>query len=303
MSRARQALGKIGEDLACQELERRGYAIVARRYRRRGGELDIVARDGATLVFVEVKARCGPRFGEAAEAVTARSAGGWRSWRSTICVRHRLPDCPCRFDVVSIQLTTGEPDDRGIQNAFDAAHVIDSISTDGVPRCLNSAKIPSPAAGSSSPPSARSGRTISASSAPTVIGGEHCPFCAGHEDDDAARGARVPPERQRAERARLGPARRAQQVSGAAGRRHARPRRRGHVRSDERHRRARGDHRDARSRQDAGDDVGAGDRAGAVGVPRARARSEAATSGSATSWCSRTTARRPARRSSTRTRS
>ncbi len=59
MSRARIALGKIGEDLACRELERRGYAIVARRYRRRGGELDIIARDGPTLVFVEVKARTG----------------------------------------------------------------------------------------------------------------------------------------------------------------------------------------------------------------------------------------------------
>ena len=52
MSQARVVLGKTGEDLACQELERRGYDIVARRYRRRGGELDIVARDGAMLVFV-----------------------------------------------------------------------------------------------------------------------------------------------------------------------------------------------------------------------------------------------------------
>ena len=59
MSRARQTLGKIGEDLACRELERRGYAIIARRYRLRGGELDIIARDGPTIVFVEVKARAG----------------------------------------------------------------------------------------------------------------------------------------------------------------------------------------------------------------------------------------------------
>ena len=71
MSQARIALGKTGEDLACAELEKRGYAILARRYRRRGGEIDIVARDGATLVFVEVKARDGRAFGEAAEAVTA----------------------------------------------------------------------------------------------------------------------------------------------------------------------------------------------------------------------------------------
>ena len=51
MSRARVILGKTGEDLACAELERRGYAIIARRYRRRGGEIDIVSRDGETIVF------------------------------------------------------------------------------------------------------------------------------------------------------------------------------------------------------------------------------------------------------------
>jgi len=55
-------LGKTGEDLACEELERRGYAIVTRRYRRRGGEIDIIARDGRTMVFVEVKARGSARL-------------------------------------------------------------------------------------------------------------------------------------------------------------------------------------------------------------------------------------------------
>jgi len=60
MTSKRIAFGKTGEDLACRELERRGYEILDRRYRRRGGELDIVARDGPTIVFVEVKAREGP---------------------------------------------------------------------------------------------------------------------------------------------------------------------------------------------------------------------------------------------------
>ena len=63
MSDARQILGKYGEDLACRELEQRGYVIIERRYRRRGGELDIVARDGDTTVFVEVKARDSHDFG------------------------------------------------------------------------------------------------------------------------------------------------------------------------------------------------------------------------------------------------
>ena len=51
----RQSLGKLGEDLACAELERRGYEILARRYRTRFGEIDIVARHDETTVFVEVK--------------------------------------------------------------------------------------------------------------------------------------------------------------------------------------------------------------------------------------------------------
>ena len=49
---ARQHLGKMGEDLACAELSRRGYAVLARRYRTRFGEIDIVARDGDVTVFV-----------------------------------------------------------------------------------------------------------------------------------------------------------------------------------------------------------------------------------------------------------
>ena len=70
MTMQRQALGKTGEDLAVEELERRGYAILARRYRTRHGEIDIVARDGETTVFVEVKARADAECGTAAEAVT-----------------------------------------------------------------------------------------------------------------------------------------------------------------------------------------------------------------------------------------
>jgi len=120
MSRARQALGKTGEDLACRELERRGYVIVARRYRRRGGELDIVARDGPTLVFVEVKARAGRVFGAAAEAITGFKRRRIAQLARDYMMRHRLSACPCRFDVVSIHFDAGGPVVEVIQNAFDA---------------------------------------------------------------------------------------------------------------------------------------------------------------------------------------
>jgi putative endonuclease len=118
---ARIVLGKIGEDLACQELRRRGYAILARRYRVRRGELDIIARDGQTLVFIEVKARGSRAFGEAAEAVTFTKRRRMRQVALEYVTRHRLGGCPCRFDVVSIHLEAGLPVVEIYRNAFDGA--------------------------------------------------------------------------------------------------------------------------------------------------------------------------------------
>ena len=120
MTHARIALGKTGEDLACEELERRGYAIIARRYRRRGGELDIIARDGQTMVFVEVKAREGRAFGEACEAVTANKRRTITRLAFDYLMRHRLTECACRFDVVSIRFESGAPVIDVYQSAFDA---------------------------------------------------------------------------------------------------------------------------------------------------------------------------------------
>jgi putative endonuclease len=118
VSRRRVALGEIGENLACRELEGRGYAVLARRYRRPGGELDIVARDGQTVVFIEVKTRDGRAFGGAAEAVTGFKQRRMMQIAMDYLVRHRLTNAPCRFDVVTIQLDAGEPIIEVIQNAF-----------------------------------------------------------------------------------------------------------------------------------------------------------------------------------------
>src|SRR3990172_7416124 len=118
MSRARVALGRMGEDLACRELERRGYAILARPYRRRGGELDIIARDGRTIVFVEVKARGGRQFGDGIEAVTGLKRRRIVQLALDYLVRHRLTEFPCRFDVVSIQMGPEAPAIEVYRNAF-----------------------------------------------------------------------------------------------------------------------------------------------------------------------------------------
>jgi putative endonuclease len=118
VSHERIRLGEIGENLACQELERRGYSVVTRRYRRRGGEIDIIALDGATLVFVEVKARDGRGYGLAAEAVTAIKRRRLASVALDYVARHHAHNCPCRFDVVAIQLTSDGPEIELFQNAF-----------------------------------------------------------------------------------------------------------------------------------------------------------------------------------------
>ncbi len=102
MTIERQRLGKSGEDLAVAELERCRYAILARRYRTNRGEIDIVARDGQTIVFVEVKARATGEFGTAAEAVTPRKQRQLARMAVEYLARHRLAGCPCRFDVVAI---------------------------------------------------------------------------------------------------------------------------------------------------------------------------------------------------------
>jgi putative endonuclease len=113
------SLGKLGEDIACRELIRRGYAILARRYRTRFGEIDIVSEQHGVLVFVEVKARKTTRLGTAAEAIPfwkRRRIGAmaldYLAWTG------RLND-RCRFDVVAIDgITTDKVSVRVITDAF-----------------------------------------------------------------------------------------------------------------------------------------------------------------------------------------
>jgi putative endonuclease len=110
MSIARQKLGESGEDRAVGELTRRGYAILARRYRTRYGEIDIVAEDGDTIVFVEVKARATDEFGTAAEAVTDWKQRRLASMAVDYLARRHVTNRPCRFDVVAIA-AMGSPDE------------------------------------------------------------------------------------------------------------------------------------------------------------------------------------------------
>lgn len=105
MTYARQLLGRQGESMACAELERLGYTIVERRFRTRFGEIDVVANDRGTVVFVEVKAKTDAEFGSPAEAVTKQKQRRLVSMAEQYVAFHHLDNTPCRFDVVGIDLS------------------------------------------------------------------------------------------------------------------------------------------------------------------------------------------------------
>lgn len=114
------AAGKAGEDLAAASLERAGYEILCRNYRCRHGELDIVAREGRHLVFVEVKSRRSVRFGEPHEAVDARKQRKMSRAALHYLQHHGGTEQDARFDVLLIRFAgDGEPEIRLIRNAFE----------------------------------------------------------------------------------------------------------------------------------------------------------------------------------------
>ena len=93
-------IGDAGEEAAVRHLVAQGLAVRARNFRVKGGEIDIVCRDGATTVFVEVRRRASADFGGAAYSITAT-----KQRRLVLAARHWLArhgESPCRFDCVLI---------------------------------------------------------------------------------------------------------------------------------------------------------------------------------------------------------
>jgi putative endonuclease len=118
VTKARQELGRYGEQLACDELARRGYTVVERRYRKRAGELDIVAKHRDYVVFIEVKARRDRSFGDPEEAVTLQKQQKMVQMATDFLVRNHLQEVPCRFDVVAINTETDPPTISILEDAF-----------------------------------------------------------------------------------------------------------------------------------------------------------------------------------------
>jgi putative endonuclease len=118
MPDTRRVVGDAGEDAVADWYVAAGYAVVARNWRVRAGEIDLIARRGPALVFCEVKTRRSDRFGTPAEAVTPRKQARIRGLAGQWLAAHKIRADVLRFDVASVR-----PNGRGwdvdvIEGAF-----------------------------------------------------------------------------------------------------------------------------------------------------------------------------------------
>lgn len=116
---SQQGLGYLGENIACGYLERNGYKILARRYRYRRAEIDIIAQKGQTLVFFEVKTRRHEEFGYPEEAIKKPKKDKLRGAAAGFISQHREKFSNFRFDILSIIFKS--------ENNFEIAHFEDAF--------------------------------------------------------------------------------------------------------------------------------------------------------------------------------
>src|SRR5436853_7497734 len=118
---ASKPLGRRGEDAAARYLRRLGYIILARGHRDNIGELDLVAVDGRTVVFIEVKTRTSHDAGHPADAVDDGKQRRLTRLALSYMKRHDLLECSARFDVVAVTWPArGRPMIEHFKNAFEA---------------------------------------------------------------------------------------------------------------------------------------------------------------------------------------
>lgn len=111
--------GKRGEDAAIARLQEAGYRIITRNYRCLYGEMDIIAQDGDTLVFIEVKSRRSERFGPPQEAVGAEKQKKLSRISMHYIQQQGIEACRARFDVIAVRISPQGTAVDIIRNAFD----------------------------------------------------------------------------------------------------------------------------------------------------------------------------------------
>ena len=116
--RAKDARGRLGEDLAAAHLVQQGLVLLDRNWRCDVGELDIVARDGDVLVICEVKTRSTRQYGDPLEAVTASKSARLRRLAARWVVAHDVRPREIRIDVVGIVLDDPAPQIQHVRGAL-----------------------------------------------------------------------------------------------------------------------------------------------------------------------------------------
>ncbi len=114
----RKEFGRRGERDAERYLKRRGYRILDRNFRAAGAEIDLIATEGGSLVFIEVKARRSVASGTPQEAVDERKQRRIRRAAEIYVARERARDLPIRFDVVAILMNEGAAQIELVKDAF-----------------------------------------------------------------------------------------------------------------------------------------------------------------------------------------
>ena len=122
MTQERLSLGKMGEDIAVAQLRALKYRIIERNFKCVLGEIDIIAREKDTLVFVEVKTRRTRDFEGPAAAVNQRKQRQLSRVALTYLNLKKLAGVPARFDVVAVELIPPAPRIEVIRNAFDLCY-------------------------------------------------------------------------------------------------------------------------------------------------------------------------------------
>jgi putative endonuclease len=120
MAERRQMVGRAGEEAAVRFLHEQGYRIVERNYRCRFGEIDLIARDGEILAFIEVKTRRSRAFGPPALAVTIEKQRHLVKASQMYLTQRGKAHELCRFDVVTIEMDAHTLRIEVIKNAFQA---------------------------------------------------------------------------------------------------------------------------------------------------------------------------------------
>jgi len=108
--------------LALKRIKKLGYKAIQQNYRCPQGEIDLIAKDKNTLVFIEIKTRKGKSLGYAKEAVNARKQRQLSKVALTYMKSNKCMEARARFDVVAISFATGSPEIEVIKNAFELAY-------------------------------------------------------------------------------------------------------------------------------------------------------------------------------------